>query len=151
MAGTPTSTSWGDKMWGFIASLAGRQIVIPAVTLVDSAGNEAGAGTQASPTITSHPTITWTPTIVTLTAANSATLIAANANRKALRWMITGTNPMTVVPGAGPAVAGAGMNYSPGSGTGYQGGSDSFAGEVSTQAFSAISTGGTTVVVWEGQ
>lgn len=96
-------------------------------------------------------TLSWTQTTVTLTAATSATLLAANASRKGLRWMVTGTNPMTVAPGLVTVIAGAGMNYSPGSGTGQQGGSDSFAGDTSTQAFSAISTLGTTVTVWEGQ
>lgn len=109
-----------------------------------------GAKTGASPSTTSEKTVTWTQTVVTLTAATSQTLIAANTARKALRWMVTGANPMTVAPGAVTVTAGAGMNYSPGSGTGFQGGSDSFPGEVSTQAFSAISTSGTTVVIWEG-
>lgn len=96
--------------------------------------------------------ITWTQTTVTLSAAASGLLLAANTSRLALRWMVTGTNPMTVVPGAGPAVAGVGMNYSGASGVGQQGGADSFAAnEISTQAFQAISTAGTTVTVWEGQ
>lgn len=95
--------------------------------------------------------ITWTQTIVTLTAATSAALIAANANRKALRWMVTGLNPMTVAPGNVTVTAGAGMNYSPASGTGFQGGFESFSGiEISAQQFNAISTLGTTVAVWEG-
>ena len=142
---------------GFLNYIVGsdgvsRGAVIPAFTQVDSTGAAAGAGTSASPTITSQPAITWTQTVVTLPAGTSTTLVAANANRRALRWMVTGTNPMTVAPGAVTVVAGTGMNYSPGSGTGFQGGSDSFVGnEVSQQAFSAISTGGTTVVVWDGQ
>lgn len=94
--------------------------------------------------------LTWTQTIVTLTAATSAALVAANQYRKGLRWMVTGASPMTVAPGAVTVVAGQGMNYNPASATGYQGGSDTFEGALSTQAFSAISTVGTTVVVWEG-
>ena len=93
---------------------------------------------------------TITQTLVTLTAATSAQLIAANATRKGLRWMNTGTNPMTVVPGAGPAVAGSGMNYNGSTGAGFQGGSEAFEGSaVPTGAYQAISTLGTTVTVWE--
>ncbi len=96
-------------------------------------------------------TVTWTQRAVTLVAATSMPLIAANAARKALRWMNVGTNPMTVAPGAVTVVAGVGFNYDPGSSALNQGGADDFAAnEMSTQAFSAISTDGTTVIVWEG-
>ena len=95
-------------------------------------------------------TITWTQTTVTLSAATSAPLIAANGSRKKLRWMVTGSNPMTVAPGSSAAVANVGMNYNGSSASGYQGGSDSFDGDTATGAFQAISTLGTTVTVWEG-
>lgn len=95
-------------------------------------------------------TLVWTQSVVVLAAATSAALIAANPARVALRWMNVGANPFTVVPGAGPAVAGAGMSYNGASGVGLQGGSDTFDADVSQQAFAAISTAGTTVVVWEG-
>jgi hypothetical protein len=101
--------------------------------------------------LAAKPALTWTQTSVTLPAGSNEVLIGANSNRRALRWMNVGTNPMTVVPGAGPAIAGAGMNYTGAVEGGYQGGSDSFVGDVSAQAFAAISTAGTTVVVWEGQ
>ena len=97
------------------------------------------------------PTIAWTQTVVALAAATSATLIAANANRKALRWMVSGANPMTVAPGLVAVVASVGMNYNSAPVNGAQGGSDSFAGELSLQAFSAVSALGTTVIIWEGQ
>lgn len=109
--------------------------------IITSAGG--GGGTNA---------VTWTQTVVTLGAATSATLTAANPSRKALRWMNVGANPMTVAPGAVSVTAGAGMNYNPAPDSASQGGSDTFgSNEVSLQAFSAISTGGTTVIVWEGQ
>lgn len=136
----------GTVVQGQDISGTAAPIGLPAVQLVDATGAPAAGG----PGPGGGAAVTWTQIPVTLVAATSATLIAANANRRALRWMVTGSNPMTVVPGAGPAVAGTGMNYSPGSGVGFQGGADGFSGEVSTQAFTAISTLGTTVAVWEG-
>ena len=108
-------------------------------------------GSNASPLTTRQASLVWTQTIVTLPAGVSTPLVAANPNRRALRWMVTGASPMTVAPGSGAVVAGQGMNYSGAAAPGQQGGADSFAGEISTQAFSAISTQGTTVAVWEGQ
>lgn len=95
-------------------------------------------------------TIRWVQVVVTLTAATSAQLIVGNTARRGLRWMNVGLNPCTIVPGTVTVIAGTGMNYNGATGTGFQGGSDSFFGEVSTQPFSAISTLGTTVVIWEG-
>lgn len=93
---------------------------------------------------------TITQTLVTLSAAATGQLAAANATRKGLRWMVTGANPMTVAPGASAAVAGVGMSYNGNSGVGTQGGSEAFEGSVvPTNAFQAISTLGTTVIVWE--
>jgi len=110
------------------------------------------AGTSSLPWVTAPASMTITQTTVTLTAATDAQIIAANSSRKFLQWMVVGANPATVVPGAGPAVAGAGMNYDPGSSTINQGGGTTFEGSaIATNAFHAISTGGTTVVVWEGQ
>lgn len=94
--------------------------------------------------------LTWTQTAIALPAGTSTQIVAANPLRKGLRWMNVGTNPMTAVPGAGPAVAGLGMNYNGAAGAGQQGGADTFPGDTSGQAFQAISTAGTTVVVWEG-
>lgn len=40
MAGTPTTTSMGDRLLAFIGSFGGQQTVIPVTTIVDSSGNE---------------------------------------------------------------------------------------------------------------
>jgi len=127
-----------------------RQIDADINTLNTTAGNPLAPGTAMIGYVTQAP-IAWTQTIVTLSAATSATLIAANASRKKLRWMVTGTNPMTVAPGAVTVVVNVGMNYNGNSGVGTQGGSDTFDGDASQQAFSAISTLGTTLTVWEGK
>lgn len=95
--------------------------------------------------------LTVTQTAVTLAAGTSAQLIGPNNARKSLRWMVTGSSPMTVSPGLAAAVVGAGMNYNGGSGAGQQGGSEAFDVAVPTGAFQAISAGGTTVMIWEGQ
>lgn len=119
---------------------------VPKVVLVDPT-----TGSAVGPSAASTAVATITQTRVTLTAATSGALIGANASRKSLRWMNTGANPMTCVPGSGPAVAGVGMNYDPGSSTSNQGGGSSFdGGPVPTNAFSCISTGGTSATVWEG-
>lgn len=106
-----------------------------------------GGASAASRSIPS----TVTQTIITLSPGTTTQLIAANAARKGLRWMNIGSNPMTVAPGASAAVVGQGMQYNGAFGTGMQGGSESFEGTaVPTSAFQAISTLGTTIVVWEG-
>ena len=88
-------------------------------------------------------------TIVTLAAATSKLLIASNSARKGLAWMNVGSNPMTVAT-ASPAVVGSGFNYNPAAAAGQQGGADSWTSAViPTSAFYAISSGGTTVVIWE--
>ena len=92
-----------------------------------------------------------TQTAVTLPAGTSAQLIGPNGARKSLRWMVTGSSPMTVAPGTAAAVVGVGMSYNGGSGAGQQGSSESFDAAVPTGAFQAISAAGTTVVIWEGQ
>ena len=116
---------------------------IPVTVTLDGTGTPTSGGGGGS-------TVTWTQTIVTLVAATAAPLIAVNASRKALIIENSGTNPFTYVPGAGPAIAGSGKSLNPPSASGFQGGAQDFAGELSTQAFNAISTLGTTVVVWEG-
>lgn len=94
--------------------------------------------------------VTWVQTSVTLPAGVSTTLIGINGTRKALYLENVGTNPFTFAPGLVTVVAGGGRSLNPPSSIGYQGGSADFSGEYSTQAFSGISTGGTTVIVWEG-
>jgi hypothetical protein len=120
------------------------------VIILDALTGKAYSSTNPLPV--GSGTVTVTQTVVTLTAATSRTLIAANASRKYLFWMNIGTAPMTVAPGAVTVTAGQGANFDPGSSSSNQGGTFSMENSsVSQQAFSAISTAGTTVVVWEGQ
>jgi hypothetical protein len=136
-----------DKVTGTLANVPLKFKELPDGSFALAIATETGNPLSAAPS-----RMTLTQTIVTLAAATSAPLIAANPNRKYLSWMVVGANPATIVPGAGPAVAGTGMNYNPGSSAIHQGGSQSFEGPaVPTNAFAAISTGGTTVVVWEGE
>lgn len=89
--------------------------------------------------------ITQTTLAVT---ATSQTLIAANAARKYLAWMVVGTADVTISP-ATPAVVGVGMVYQS-NGAGKQGGSEEFPAPP-TNAFYAIAAAtGSTVIVWEG-
>lgn len=109
-------------------------------------GGTGGGGTSGP------AAVNITQTIVTLPANTSTPLIGSNSSRKSIRWMVTGTNPMTVAPGAAAVGVNVGMNYEGNSGSGHQGGSESYdAGAVPTNAFQAISLAGTTVTVWEGQ
>lgn len=89
-------------------------------------------------------------TTVSLAAGVSVLLIGVNANRRGLRWMVTGANPITVAPGAAAAVVGAGFNYNASTGdAGSQGGSEIFDAPAPTGAFHAISALGSTMIVWE--
>lgn len=130
---------------------------LPAVAIVDPSQPAGTAGATASVSggglsVVSTPyPATVTQSIVTLSPGSTAQLIGANTARKGLRWMNIGSNPMTVAPGVSAAVVGQGMQYNGAFGTGMQGGSESFEGTaVPIGAFQAISTLGTTVVVWEG-
>jgi len=136
-----TSLSYADKLDLYNPATGQYE---PAQVGTSGAGNIAvGPGTTG---------ITITQTYVTLAAATSATMIAANTARKYICWMNVGTAPMTVVPGVVTVTAGTGMNYDPGSSAINQGGSFCQDGvSVSKQAFSAISTAGTKVTIWEGQ
>jgi hypothetical protein len=87
--------------------------------------------------------MSWKQTIVTLAAATSTLLVAANPNRTGLRWMNVGANPFTVAPGLAAAVANVGDNYAAGAKE------DFLPREDSQDAFTAISTAGTSVAVWE--
>lgn len=92
---------------------------------------------------------TITQTAVTVGTASSQ-LVAANANRKYLAWMVLGTADVTVRPGATSAVVGTGLVYQA-SGTGKQGASQEFPGGAPTNAFQCIAAAaGSTVIVWEG-
>lgn len=137
-----------------IGSLVANQTVsIPGTVNITGNLTNGGASTITSGNITTaQPTVTWTQTLANITANVTSVILNINASRKGLRWMVTGANPITIAPGNVTVTPGVGMNYSPGSGTGQQGGADSFGpNEVSTQAFSANSTLGTTLVIWEGQ
>lgn len=88
--------------------------------------------------------------VVTLAAGVATQIVAANSRRRYLMVMNIGAAPMTVVPDNQSVTAGQGMNFDPPSSTLNQGGGFTFEAVVSRQAFTAISTGGTTVCVWEG-
>jgi hypothetical protein len=130
-------------------------VAVPALAgseyLIDPAHPGCGAlGGAACPLSVVGKTTTTTATIVTLTAATSTSLIAANTTRKGLCWMVIGLNPVTIVPGSSAAVVGNGMAYSGAASAGQQGGSEAFTGTaVPGDAFQAISTLGTTIIVWE--
>ena len=110
---------------------------------------EKGGGTGASVrtlvargVLAIPPPIAWTQTTVVLAPATSAPLIAANPARRGLVFENIGSNPATYVVGAGPAVVGAGRVLGPAGAIDFT--------RVTTQAFAAISTVGTTIIVWEG-
>ena len=97
-------------------------------------------------------TLNWTQTIVPFAPnSNNNGFLPVNLYRKALRWMNVGPNPLTIVPGMTSVTSGQGWNYDGASVVGGSGGFDSFAGQISTQAFSGISGFGTQLVIWEGQ
>lgn len=110
--------------------------------VVYNAGNTGAASASSTP-------YAVTQTSVTVGTA-STQLIAANPNRKYLAWMVIGTADVTVVPGAGPAVAGAGLVYQA-SGAGKQGASEEFPSGAPSNAFQCVAAAaGSTVIVWEG-
>jgi hypothetical protein len=89
-----------------------------------------------------------TQTVVTVTTS-SQTLIAANASRKYLSWMVIGTADVTISP-ATPVVNGTGQMYQSNGAT-KQGASEEFPHGAPTNAFYVIAAAtGSTVVVWEG-
>lgn len=91
-----------------------------------------------------------TSAIISLSPGVSTPIAAQHPLRQYLGWMNIGVNPMTVVVGSGPAVVGEGRNYGGASSTDDQGGADVFEGDfIPSDAFTAISTDGTTIVVWE--
>lgn len=90
-----------------------------------------------------------TETAVTVTAT-SALLIGANTSRRYLAWMVVGTATVTIVPGAGPAVAGVGFPYA-GGGANQQGAAQEWPHGAPTNAFQCIAPAtGSIVYVWEG-
>ncbi len=96
----------------------------------------------------SASTMTITQTAVTVTAS-SQQLVAANATRKYLAWMVVGTANVTISPAA-TTVSGVGFVYSAG-GALSQGGSQEFVGIQAVNEFSVIGVStGSIVYVWQG-
>ena len=152
-AGSGNAVTIADGADATLGSKADAAIVNPALPGTAMAFLKGILSTLLNgvPVTPSPPTIVWTQTIVALAANVSGPIIAANANRKALRWMNVGVNPVTIVPGAVAATVNNGFNYNGNGGSGLQGASDSFSGnEINTTAYQAISLLGTTIVVWEG-
>lgn len=105
-------------------------------------GGAGGGGTSSTP-------YTITQTVVAVTAA-SAQVVAANAARRFLAWMVLGTADVTIAPGATAAVVGAGMVYQ-GSGANKQGASEEFPNGAPSNAFQCIAAAaGSNLIVWEG-
>jgi hypothetical protein len=89
--------------------------------------------------------MTITETLVTLSANQSSSLIAANALRLYLKWQNIGVGAATVAAGVGPVIAGQGIGYGPMD-------SETFSGSsVPLNAFAVIAQAPTTFIVWEGQ
>lgn len=94
--------------------------------------------------------LTFTQTPRAVPATTSTQLIAANANRKSLEWMVVGTGHLSVAPGAVTMTgAGQGKNYSAPAEPGAQGGAETLRGWASQQAFTCWSDAGTSVIIWE--
>lgn len=90
-----------------------------------------------------------TQTVVAVTGVDQV-LIAANAARKYLAWMVVGTADVTITAGAAAAVNGIGFVFQS-NGAGKQGGSEEFPHGAPTNAFHVIAAGaGSSVYVWEG-
>lgn len=115
----------------------------PIVAVVNPDGSYVGVGSGGG------SSYTITQTVVSITAGGLQ-IIAANANRKYLEWMVVGTQDVTVAPGAAAPSVGMGMVYT-GVGAGKQGAGELFAQGVPTNAFSAIAAAaGSSLVIWEG-
>ncbi len=91
---------------------------------------------------------TITQTAITMDGTTKQ-LIAANAARKYLSWMVVGAGAVTVAPGAADAVAGVGRVYN-GGGTALQGGAEDFPGGAPSNPFQTIGPVGAILYVWEG-
>jgi hypothetical protein len=78
--------------------------VVPAFTLVDSAGANAGAGTAASPTITQDQgtgSFATSQAVSSLSPAAATSVVAARAGRQSVTFStITGTQPVYFVASA---------------------------------------------------
>lgn len=151
--GLPSGAATDAKLEAVRALLAATLTVnLPsgaATAAAQAALNTSAASIDAkTPPITSGAV---TQTCTALPAGTSTTFLLGNAARRSLRWQNVGTGAMTVAPGAGPVIVGAGLNYEPPASAGGQGGGTSFDGAPTPAgAFSAISTAGTTVCAWEG-
>ena len=92
----------------------------------------------------------WVQTVVPIPANTNTQLVAANALRIGLRWMVTGTNAVTIAPGTTPITAfGLGVIYNPSPIAGQQGSSEKLDPNECLDAFQAYASAATQVVVWE--
>ena len=103
---------------------------------------------------TDQPAIITTPngcttTQLPLVTGTSGTLIAANTNRKSLRFMNIGGSDITVSPGTTAPTIGQGMIYAA-TASGKQGASETINDPaIATNAFSFSAATSATIVVWE--
>lgn len=93
-------------------------------------------------------TFAVTQTVIAV-SANDTVLIAANALRKSLKWMVIGAADVTVKPGT-TCTAGIGMVYQSSGSDGKQGGAEDFPNGCPTNAFACAAASATRIVVWEG-
>ena len=88
-----------------------------------------------------------TQTVVAIPAATSTPLVSVNVQRRGLEFQNIGANGVTIAR-ATTATATTGLILA--AGTGGAGGSEKFfSGPTPADAFSAFSTSGTSVLVWE--
>ncbi len=126
---------------GFFSAALGRYVQVSDThPLPVTGGGGSGGGLN---------TFTISQTLVAVSAANTP-LVAANASRKSLKWMVIGAADVTVAPGTTCAV-GVGMIYQAGgAGDGHQGSSEDFPNGCPTNAFACAAAAGTKILVWEG-
>lgn len=137
---------------------AGANLVLGSTT--DASGNVvllhapmvAGAAIAATNPLpmVARPHGSVTQTVITVTAATSVQLVAANSARRYLALAVIGTSPANL-GFAGSAAANSGWPLDGASETGRQGGGIVWEGStVPSGAVHAYSTVGTTIVVLEG-
>lgn len=88
----------------------------------------------------------------TLAPGVATNIVSLNTARKYLCFMVVGANDITVAPGlitGTPVTMGNGLIYQA-QAAGKQGGSQEFPNGAPTNAFQAISTVGSQLIVWDG-
>lgn len=106
----------------------------------------------AQGSVVSEAPYTITQSNVTLSAGVATNIVSVNSARKYLSFMVVGANDVTVSPGlvsGTPVTMGNGLIYQA-QAAGKQGGSQEFPNGAPTNAFQAISTVGSQLIVWEG-